>query len=262
MTKAVRNVLSERYDLITKTIENIEKKLKALPTGWINIRHQNGKAYYYYANAKFKERFLTKKDKELIKQLLQNRYLKEVLKAAKNELSVLSKMLNTYPANLPEEMFEKLPQELRSGVEPIILGDEQDAREWMEEPYVGKPFKDDAPVYMTIKGERVRSKSEVMLADRLFFRGVPYKYECPIMIDGIVIHPDFSMKRMSDNKVIYHEHCGKMDDPDYYSDLVERINLYNQAGIMQGDRLTFSFETSDKPLDIRVIDRLIDEFFK
>ena len=262
MTKAVRNVLSERYDLITKTIENIEKKLKALPTGWINIRHQNGKAYYYYANAKFKERFLTKKDKELIKQLLQKRYLKEVLKAAKNELSVLSKMLNTYPANLPEEMFEKLPQELRSGVEPIILGDEQDAREWMEEPYVGKPFKDDAPVYMTIKGERVRSKSEVMLADRLFFRGVPYKYECPIMIDGIVIHPDFSMKRMSDNKVIYHEHCGKMDDPDYYSDLVERINLYNQAGIMQGDRLTFSFETSDKPLDIRVIDRLIDEFFK
>ena len=262
MAKAVRNVLSDRYDLITKTIENIEKKLKALPTGWINIRHQNGKAYYYYANAKSKERFLTKKDKELIKQLLQKRYLKEVLKAAKNELLALSKMLNIYPADLPEEMFEKLPEELRSGVEPIILGNEQDAREWMEEPYVGKPFKDDAPVYMTIKGERVRSKSEVMLADRLFFRGVPYKYECPIMIDGIVIHPDFSMKRMSDNKIIYHEHCGKMDDPEYYSDLVERINLYNQAGIMQGDRLTFSFETSDKPLDIRVIDRLIDEFFK
>ena len=262
MAKAVRNVLSDRYDLITKTIENIEKKLKALPTGWINIRHQNGKAYYYYANAKSKERFLTKKDEELIKQLLQKRYLKEVLKAAKNELLALSKMLNIYLADLPEEMFEKLPEELRSGVEPIILGNEQDAREWMEEPYVGKPFKDDAPVYMTIKGERVRSKSEVMLADRLFFRGVPYKYECPIMIDGIVIHPDFSMKRMSDNKIIYHEHCGKMDDPEYYSDLVERINLYNQAGIMQGDRLTFSFETSDKPLDIRVIDRLIDEFFK
>ena len=262
MAKAVRNVLSDRYDLITKTIENIEKKLKALPTGWINIRHQNGKAYYYYANAKSKERFLTKKDEELIKQLLQKRYLKEVLKAAKNELLALSKMLNIYLADLPEEMFEKLPEELRSGVEPIILGNEQDAREWMEEPYVGKPFKDDAPVYMTIKGERVRSKSEVMLADRLFFRGMPYKYECPIMIDGIVIHPDFSMKRMSDNKIIYHEHCGKMDDPEYYSDLVERINLYNQAGIMQGDRLTFSFETSDKPLDIRVIDRLIDEFFK
>lgn len=262
MAKAVRNVLSERYDLITKTIESLERKLKLLPAGRLNIKHQNGKSYYYYVKANSKEKYLSSDDALLIKQLLQKRYLKEVLKAAKNELLALSKMLNIYPADLPEEMFEKLPEELRSGVEPIILGNEQDAREWMEEPYVGKPFKDDAPVYMTIKGERVRSKSEVMLADRLFFRGVPYKYECPIMIDGIVIHPDFSIKRMSDNKLIYHEHCGRMDDPEYVNDLVERVNLYNQAGIMQGDRLTFSFETADKPLDNRVIDRLIDEFFK
>ena len=184
------------------------------------------------------------------------------MKAAKNELAALSKMLSLYPDDLPEELYEKLPEELRMGVEPVILGNEQDAREWMAEPFVGKPFKDDAPVYKTIKGERVRSKSEVMIADRMFFRGVPYKYECPIMIDGQVIHPDFSIKRMSDNKLIYHEHCGRMDDPEYVNDLVERVNLYNQAGIMQGDRLTFSFETADKPLDNRVIDRLIDEFFK
>ena len=55
MAKAVRNVLSERYDLITKTIENIEKKLKALPEGWINVRYQNGKAYYYHAKYKSKD---------------------------------------------------------------------------------------------------------------------------------------------------------------------------------------------------------------
>lgn len=53
-----------------------------------------------------------------------------------------------------------------------------------------------------------------------------------------------------------------MDDPEYVNDLVERVNLYNLAGIMQGDRLTFSFETTDKLLDTRVVDRLIDEFFK
>ncbi len=262
MAKAVRNVLSERYDLITKTIENIEKKLKTLPEGWINVRYQNGKAYYYHAKYKSKDRFLAKGDEVLIRQLLQKYYLKKVLKAAKNELAALSKMLALYPDDLPEDLYEKLPEELRMGVEPVILGNEQDAREWMAEPFVGKPFKDDAPVYKTIKGERVRSKSEVMIADRMFFRGVPYKYECPIMIDGQVIHPDFSIKRMSDNKLIYHEHCGRMDDPEYVNDLVERVNLYNQAGIMQGDRLTFSFETADKPLDNRVIDRLIDEFFK
>ena len=262
MAKAVRNTLKDRYDLIAATIENIEKRLKSLPAGWINIRYQNGKTFYYHAKYKSKDRFLTKADAVLIRQLLQKRYLKEVLKAAKNELAALSKMLSLYPEELPEELYEKLPEELRAGVEPVILGNEQDVREWMAEPYVGKPFKEGAPVYKTIRGERVRSKSEVMIADRMFFRGVPYKYECPIMIEGQVIHPDFSMKRRSDNKLIYHEHCGKMDDPEYVNDLVERVNLYNQAGILQGDRLTFSFETADKPLDNRVIDRLIDEFFK
>ena len=89
MAKAVRNVLSERYDLITKTIENIEKKLKALPAGWINVRYQNGKAYYYHAKYKSKDRFLTKGDEVLLKQLFQKYYLKKVLKAAKNELLAL-----------------------------------------------------------------------------------------------------------------------------------------------------------------------------
>ena len=262
MAKAVRNSLKERYDLISKTIETVERKLKSLPAGRLNIKHQNDKPYYYYVKANSKERFLTKADAVLIRQLLQKRYLKEVLKIAKNELAALSKMLSLYPEDLPEELYEKLPEELRMGVEPVMLGNEQDAREWMAEPFVGKPFKDDAPVYKTIKGERVRSKSEVMIADRMYARGVPYKYECPIMIEGQVIHPDFSMKRMSDNKIIYHEHCGMMDDPEYFKDLVERISLYNQAGILQGNRLTFTFETSDKPLDIRIIDRLIDEFFK
>jgi len=262
MAKAVRNVLSERYELISKTIEVVECKIKLLPEGRLNIKHQNNKTYYYYLTANERERYLYSDDAPLIKQLLQKRYLKAVLKTAKNELKALERMQSIYPDTLPEDLYDQLPEEQKTEVEPIILGDAELALKWMNEPYVLKPFKKGAPVYKSIRGERVRSKSEVMIADRMYARGVPYKYECPIMIGGKVIHPDFSSMRMSDHKIIYHEHCGMMDDPDYVNDLVERVNLYNQAGIIQGDRLTFTFETSDKPLDIRVIDRLIDEFFK
>ncbi len=94
MAKAVRNVLSERYDLIEKTIESVERKLELLPAGRLNIKHQNDRSYYYYVKANSKENYLSSKDAALISQLLQKRYLKEVLKAAKNELAALSKMLS------------------------------------------------------------------------------------------------------------------------------------------------------------------------
>ena len=113
-----------------------------------------------------------------------------------------------------------------------------------------------------MRGERMRSKSEVIIAERLYANGIPYRYECPLKAGKRIIHPDFSILRLSDRKVIYHEHCGRMDNPVYVEDMVQRINDYNSEGILQGDRLFFSFETSDKPLDTRVIDNLINTCFR
>lgn len=262
MAMAVRETMSARYELILKTVELIEKRIKLLPAGRVKIKFRNGKPNYYYLDNGSKEKFLTKKDANLLSQLLQKSYLKSVLKAAKTELAALEKMQEIYPDTLPEEIYGNLPDARKAGVEPIILGDGPDVRKWMNEPYVRKSFKKDAAVYKTLKGDRVRSKSEMIIADRLFINGIPYKYECPLMVGGEIIHPDFSIMRMSDHKIIYHEHCGKMDDKEYFNDLVDRINLYNQSGILQGNRLTFTFETSDTPFDARVIDRLINEYFK
>ena len=263
MASSVRVSLDCRYELICKTIKATETRISLLPEGNINIRpRKSGKAYYYFSKKGSKDKILSKDDSSLIHQLLQKRYLKEVLKAAKKELAALEKMLKTYPATLPEDLYEKLPESHRTGVEPVILGDAQDIMKWQNEPYVLKPFKKGAPVFKSMRGERVRSKSEILVTDRFYVKGVPYKYECPLKIGGKIIHPDITAMRPSDHKIVYHEHCGRMDDPQYVNDLVERINLYNQAGIYQGDRLTFTFETENTPFDVRVIDRLIDEFYK
>lgn len=127
---------------------------------------------------------------------------------------------------------------------------------------VKKPISDDIPVYTTMRGERVRSKSEIIIADRLFANGIPYKYECPLKVGNEIIHPDFTILRMSDRKILYHEHCGMADDSGYAEDMVKRINDYSEEGIIQGDSLFLSFETSKQPLDVRVIDRLINSHFR
>ena len=67
---------------------------------------------------------------------------------------------------------------------------------------------------------------------------------------------------MSDRKIVYHEHCDKMDDPEYTEDLIGRINDYNREKIFLGDRLFLSFESSKNPLDLEYIDNLINTHFR
>lgn len=262
MGKCVRDTLKERHDLILQTVRNVEDKLLQMPEGRIIIRKIGGRTYYYHGNDGCKEIYLTQKDDALIKALVQKSYLKSVLKSARRELAALEKMMKLYPDELPEEVFDKLPDERKNHAVPVIPGNEKDARKWMDAPYTRKPFKKGAPVFITMRGERVRSKSEMIIADRLYANGIPYRYECPLKVGNMVIHPDFSMLRVSDGKVIYHEHCGMMDDPAYADEMVSRVNAYNQAGIIQGDRLTFSFESASAPLDVRLIDSLINGYFK
>ncbi len=48
------------------------------------------------------------------------------------------------------------------------------------------------PIFYTHKGERVRSKSEVIIANLLYKYQIPYRYEFPLTIkDFGITYPDF-----------------------------------------------------------------------
>ena len=54
-----------------------------------------------------------------------------------------------------------------------------------------------------------------------------------------------------------------MDDPEYTENrVVKRINDYSLAGIDLGDKLFITMESSTTPLDVRVLDELINKQFK
>lgn len=263
MSWGIREEANKRSELIAEAIAEIEKRLKDFPDGSINIKKHKGHWCFYTYDNESGEKYLCHSDERLIEELVQKGYLKKVLQAFKKEQSVLNRTVRAYPAIVGEEVFEQLSEARKKFAKPIVTGDGEYVRKWLEKPYKPKPIANDVPVYLTMKGERVRSKSEMIIADRLYLNGIPYKYECPLMVgNGEIIHPDFSILKMSTRKVVYHEHCGRMDDPGYVDDMVSRVNKYNQAGITQGDSLFFSFETSSTPLDVRVIDELINKYFR
>ena len=264
MIKTFKDRIQDRKKRLTEMRMMTEEKLSSYPEGRISIKHRNSDTYYYLSASELvqPEKLLNKDDHELVEKLLQRSYLEKILKAIKDELKTIELISRKYPECVAEEIYYHLSEERKQWVKPIIPTDEQFVTEWQNMPYTPKPFKKGAPYFETLRGERVRSKSEVIIADRLYTSGIPYKYECPLIVGNEVFHPDFTILRVSDRKILYLEHNGKVGNLEYGDDMVDRINKYSLAGILQNDKLYFTFESANRPLDVRTLDKMINEVFR
>lgn len=134
-------------------------------------------------------------------------------------------------------------------------------QKWIAVEYVGKSFASDSAVIYSEKGQRVRSKSEKILADYLERHNIPYKYEKPLNLKGYgVVYPDFTFLSSKKGKEVYWEHEGMMDDPIYASAAISKIKTYEENGIYIGDRLILTFETKKSVLSTREIEREIEQY--
>lgn len=262
MNKDLIDIMKARYEVISALTMQLENKLKAFPSGGIIIRHIGNNTYYYYKDTNSDEKLLHKEDNDLIEMLIQKQYLMKVLSTSQKEAKTLKHALDHYPKEIAEDIYSNLSEDRKKIVKPIVPPTDRFVKEWQEKPFTPKEISEGIPVYETLRGERVRSKSEQIIADRLFINGIPYKYECPLKVNNKVIHPDFTILRISDRKELYHEHLGKTDDAKYRNDNVPRINDYILGGYYLGDTLFLSFESSLTPLDVRVIDKMIDEHYR
>ena len=117
--------------------------------------------------------------------------------------------------------------------------------------------------YYTIKGERVRSKSEKIIADELFRKGIPYKYEMPVNVldfrgREIIIYPDFTVLNKQTGKRWIIEHFGLMDSPEYYDKAMLKLDTYERNGYYLGVNLLIFHETDRAPLNIKVMQNYIE----
>ena len=115
-------------------------------------------------------------------------------------------------------------------------------------------------VYQTKRGEMVRSKSELLIADLLYEMEIPYRYEPRVrMKGGNYKYPDFLILNRKTRQTIYWEHLGLMDDPDYLNNNLAKILEYGENGICLGKNLMITFETSEHPLNVRWIRKILSE---
>ena len=247
--------------------KTLESRLRTYPAGKIHItRKGTGIQYYLRKNSKDKTgTYLSKKDERNIKIFLQKKYDETAIKQVNAEISSLEHFLKYSKSNSEklQNLYSEYPLEIRKYINPIDSSDEEYINQWLSVPYVHKAISEELPVFLTSHEERVRSKSELNIANLLCKMNVPYKYECPLTLsDGRIIYPDFTLLDIRNRREVYWEHRGMMDDRGYLKHTVQRIKDYRKDGIYVGDNLIITEETASVPLGTDEIISVIKRFLK
>lgn len=176
----------------------------------------------------------------------------------------LNHLKKIHKETAPEDIlaiYEELPEECRRRIDDRGISDEVYRQKWMEEGFLKKDYQGSGE-FVTDRGEHVRSKSEKIIADLLNRKGIPYRYEQELYLKGLgYVHLGFTILDVRKRKIIFLEHLGKMDDPEYAVENLKRITFYELNGYMLGDQLLITFETSETPLNTEALEKMIDHYF-
>lgn len=246
----LENYRSSLEQILTQSKE----RLACAPMGKIHpSRKKNTSSFYYYQRISITEktgRYLRKRSElGMIQALCQKKYDEKAIEWAEAEKSAVDEYLKMQHISGLEQIYTELPAEIRQYLKPIAYDQNTFSELWQAQKFTPKGFREDAPAYTTFRGEPVRSKSEVMIANELFRRQIPYRYECPLTCgDGVEIYPDFQLLDVRNRREFYWEHFGMMDNPEYVQNVVTKIKRYRQNGYYPGVNLILTFENAATPL--------------
>lgn len=219
--QGLKKLLLKEQKELEMICSKVENELKSVPKGNLRISKDKNKIRYYHCVEDNEGTYISKIDSELPKLHTQR-------------------------------------QLLVTPVEPIW---EKELVRWYDSEYHGKEFYEGTAEIVTEKGERVRSKSEKILADYFYRNNILYQYERPLYLKGYgTVYPDFTFLSKKTRKEIYWEHEGMMDKPEYAKSAVKKIESYQRNGIHLGERLILTFETELTVLNSQIVEELVEKY--
>lgn len=98
---------------------------------------------------------------------------------------------------------------------------------------VNERIIDSRLIHRSGKGEPMRSKSEVIIADALAAAKVPYTYERPLQgSNGQTRYPDFTVEDADSGETYYWEHLGRLDRAEYRERWERKLEWYRAQNIL------------------------------
>lgn len=248
------------------------KQLEILTPGRIYGVKRNGRQNYLQtqiADGKSLRHGISK-DTDTLMKLCRKAYLKEALEEIDSNICCLrdtrSRFVNLncdkIIGSLPK-VYRTLPAEyfLQAALDDALIKsaarDTETAarvKAWCEEPYKQSTYMQEKKVHVTSRGERMRSKNEVIHAEIMYRLDIPFRYEPVLHIGAHVLIPDFAAMRVRDAKIFYEEHCGMPHNKEYMAHHKWKMSAYESVGIVPWDNLIVTYGDIHGNIDVRVIE--------
>jgi len=236
-------------------------KRKGLPNGCLSASNVRGKNYYYNRVNGERVYLGCEKDGEIAK-MKSHMLLSELLKRIEHNEKLIRRFLTKYQEIQPEIVRQSLGKVYQDAeVDPVE--DESMAKDdWGYQPYQRNTKYSEGLVHRTLKGDYVRSKSEVVIANTLHMMGLQYRSEELTKVGNHVFAPDFKIKIPETGKIKLLEHFGMMHDEEYREKALWKISTYIENGYRPYEDILFTFDDVYGNIDAKNLNILIMNFCK
>lgn len=263
MQDLIITYLREEQRRLEKLLQSAQADVEEAPMGALRVAEKKDHHEFYHRQSKDDRSgdYIRKDQLSTAKALAQKAYAEKFIKTITPKLNRISELIKEYETNPSQAVFTSQKEIRQQLTTPYIMSDEEFAEKWLSISFVPNPKFPKNKDQTTANGEKVRSKSEVIIADNLKIMGIPYKYEAPLILpNNVTIYPDFTCLNVKRREIIYLEHFGRMGDPEYRDmDFFWKLRHYEAAGILQGKRLIMTFEDEDHHFDFSSYQKTIEE---
>lgn len=269
-------VANGEIGIVVGQFKNKYHKFKGKPK-WLEIEYSSQKGFVYT----FKPRDF----KEEGNDFLELAYALTVHKSQGSEFDLVILILPNPLFILSRELLYTALTRQKTKVVVLYQGDLHKLKEYSSDLYsdtlrrLTNIFTDPQPIKIRDRyleqnlihcaSDRtlLRSKSELIIYQRLLEKNVKAMYEKELMIKDVIKIPDFTIEDSESGTVYYWEHCGMMNNPEYAARWKGKKEWYMENGILEpsagegeNGTLLVTEETDKGAISIPEIDRIIEKY--
>ena len=267
--EALEELMSYYKDFVDLYINQI----KDGPEGTLIHQSNHGKKQFLLVttdNGKRNRKSITK-NTDLLRKLARVEFARKALGVLKPDVALLQSVLDKLKPFEPDRILDSmtnayklLPEDFFFDRDAVVTNfnlDDADRtrierhREWGEQRYEQCELYPEYKNKRSSRGELLRSKSELLIVERLYHYEIPKHYDETIIANGETFYPDFTFQG-ADGDLFYWEHLGMMNIPKYSSRNIKKLRDYIEAGIIPGNNLILSFD-GDGTINMGMIDAII-----